>query len=154
MLDLALKRLAEENTAVGTPEDEVKEMLQLWCQVDEGAPVLICNKEKNIKGAYGAIQKYAEKHKGAGNAVYVGPETAFAIVMEYFGAGSFKDMESKLEEGLMYRLMRKVTEKWIPYGEKAKPDAEPLPESAAASQPELKKDNTFNLSAFSLEDEL
>lgn len=154
MLDLALKRLDEEKTAVGTPEDEVKVMLRLWCQVDEDAPALVCNKEKNIKGAYGEIRKYAEKHKGAGNAVYVGPETAFAIVMEYFGAGSFQDMESRLEEGLMYRLMRKVTEKWMPYDEKTKPDAEPLPETAAASQPESKKDNTFNLSAFSLEDEL
>ena len=147
MLDLALKRLDEEKTAVGTPEDEVKVMLRLWCQVDEDAPALVCNKEKNIKGAYGEIRKYAEKHKDAGNSVYVGPETAFAVVLEYFGAGSFQDMESRLEEGLMYRLMRKATEKWMPY-------AEPLPETAAASQLESKKDNTFNLSAFSLEDEL
>ncbi len=156
MINKALVLLESEDTKLGTPEDEVKMMLMLWCQVDGDAPALVLQEGKNIKGAYEAIRDYAKKHKGTDGCAYVPPETAYAVVMEYYGAGCFTDNQMKLEDGLMYRLMKKAAEKWTPYKENPHPDSDIAEKPAESREPETasEKPNTLNLSAFSLEDEL
>jgi hypothetical protein len=157
MLEKALRKLELEKIQQGAPENAVREMVRLWCQVDEAAPVLVLTDGKNCAGAYGAMHDYASKHK-QGNTAYVGPDKAMAIIMEYFGAGTQDEVHSRLEAGLMYRIMQKQMEQWSPYPP-YEPTANPQPAAKLTVAPASEAPRTiqapaFDLSALSLEDEL
>ncbi len=149
-LEKALAKLEGENLQYGTPENEVREMVRLWCQVDEAAPALILTKGKNCKGAYKAMYEYAKLHK-EGSSACVDPANAMAIIMAYFGAGTQDEAHSRLEAGLMARIMQKQLEKWTTYTPTANP--QPVATTSPASAPATKQP-AFDLSALSLEDEL
>lgn len=157
MLENALRKLELEKIQQGAPENAVREMVRLWCQVDEAAPALVLADGKDCAGAYGAMRDYASKHK-QGNAAYVGPDKAMAIIMAYFGGGTIDDASSQLEAGLMYRVMQKQVERWSPYppyepAANPQPAAEPVVASASEA-PRTTKAASFDFSALSLEDEL
>lgn len=149
-LEKALAKLDGENLKQGTPENEVREMVRLWCQVDENAPALVLVEGKDCMGAYKAMYAYAKTHSNNGGA-YVGPDKAMAIIMEYFGAGTQDEAHSQLEAGLMARIMQKQLEQWSTYT--SSPNPQPATVTAPASEPMSKKP-AFDLSGLSLEDEL
>lgn len=149
-LEKALAKLDGENLKQGTPENEVREMVRLWCQVEESVPGLVLTEGMSCMGAYKAIYGYAKTHSTGGGA-YVGPDKAMAIIMEYFGAGTQDEAHSQLEAGLMARIMQKQMEKWSTYT--PSPNPQPVTVTAPASEPMAKKP-AFDLSALSLEDEL
>lgn len=150
-LEKALAKLEGENLKQGTPENEVREMVRLWCQVDEKAPALVVVEGTSCMRAYKAMYEYARTHKGANGGVCVEPVLAMAIVMEYFGAGTLDEAHSQLEAGLMARIMQKQMEKWSTYT--PAPNPQPVAETVPASAPAARKP-AFDLSALSLEDEL
>ena len=150
-LEKALAKLEGENLKQGTPENEVREMVRLWCQVDEKAPALVLVEGKDCMGAYKAMYEYARNHQNTKNGAYVGPDRAMAIIMEYFGAGTQDEAHSQLEAGLMAQIMQKQMEKWSTYTPAQNP--QPAAETVPASAPAARKP-AFDLSALSLEDEL
>ncbi len=150
-LEKALAKLEGENLQYGTPENEVREMVRLWCQADETAPALVLAKGKDCMGAYKKIYEYARGHKNIKGGAYVDPVTAMAIIMKYFGAGTQDEAHSRLEAGLMARIMQKQLEKWTTYTPTANP--QPVATTSPASAPATKQP-AFDLSALSLEDEL
>ena len=156
-VDKAREKLEQEKLTAGSAKDRVREILFLWLEAspDEAAE-LILKEGKTVGGAYTAMRGNASKNRGSASCVCTPPEEAIGIVLEYFG---MKDVQQKLEHGLLYQMMMAASKKYKPYGmtepetEKPHPvaeveEAEEIEEDVAVEQPHRA---LVDLSAFSME---
>ena len=156
-VDKAREKLEQENIAAGSAKDRVREILLLWLEASPAeAAELILKKEKTVGGAYATMRENASKNRGSASCVCTPPEEAVGVILEYFG---MKDVQQKLEHGLLYQMMMAASKKYKPYGtpepetEKPHPvaeveEAEEIEEDVAVEQPHRA---LVDLSAFSME---
>ena len=153
-VDKAREKLEQEKLTAGSAKDRVREILFLWLEAspDEAAE-LILKKEKTVGGAYTAMRENASKNRGSATCVCTPPEEAVGTILEYFG---MKDVQQKLEHGLLYQMMMAASKKYKPYGtsESAVENTHPVAETeeiekdVAVEQPHRA---LVDLSAFSME---
>lgn len=147
MKEQAMQKIEKEQCK--GPVAELQQMILCWVAVDEKAAGLIMTKNKNVKGAYAAMRKEAEKIKSGQSAV-IDPPKAMAIVMEYFGMD--KDtIQQELEGGLMYRIIMEYSTKWKPYGAPIEITTNPKPVADLPQTPAEPESKAFSLAEFSLE---
>lgn len=153
-VDKAREKLEQENLAAGSAKDRVREILLLWLEAspDEAAE-LILTKGKTAGRAYTAMKDKASKNRGSANCVCTPPEESVGTILEYFG---MKDVQQKLEHGLMYQLMIAAGKKYKPYGV-PEPEAEnphPVAEAEKLEEEEVAVEQphraAVDLSAFSM----
>ena len=156
-VDKAREKLEQEKLTAGSAKDRVREILLLWLEASPAeAAELILKKEKTVDGAYTAMRENASKNRGSATCVCTPPEEAVGTILEYFG---MKDVQQKLEHGLLYQMMMAASKKYKPYGtsesavENPHPvaeveEAEEIEEDAAVEQPHRA---AVDLSAFSME---
>ena len=154
-VDKAREKLEQEKLTAGSAKDRVREILFLWlgASPDEAAE-LILKKEKTVGGAYTAMRENASKNRGSATCVCTPPEEAVGTILEYFG---MKDVQQKLEHGLLYQMMMAASKKYKTYGtpepavENPQPDAETeeIEKDVAVEQPHRA---LADLSAFSMEE--
>ena len=153
--DKAREKLEQENITAGSAKDRVREILFLWLEAspDEAAE-LILKEGKTVGGAYTAMRENASKNRGSATCVCTPPEEAVGTILEYFG---MKDVQQKLEHGLLYQMMMAASKKYKTYGtpepavENPQPDAETeeIEKDVAVEQPHRA---LADLSAFSMEE--
>ena len=156
-VDKAREKLEQEKLTAGSAKDRVREILLLWLEASPAeAAELILKKEKTVGGAYTAMRENASKNRGSATCVCTPPEEAVGTILEYFG---MKDVQQKLEHGLLYQMMMAASKKFRPYGV-AKPAVEnPHPVAEVEEAEEIGKDAAVeqprralvDLSAFSME---
>lgn len=156
-VDKAREKLEQEKLTAGSAKDRVREILLLWLEASPAeAAELILKKEKTVDGAYTAMRENASKNRGSATCVCTPPEEAVGTILEYFG---MKDVQQKLEHGLLYQMMMAASKKFRPYGvaepavENPHPvaeveEAEEIGKDAAVEQP---RRALVDLSAFSME---
>lgn len=156
-VDKAREKLEQENIAAGSAKDRVREILFLWLEASPAeAAELILKKEKTVGGAYSTMRENASKNRGSASCVCTPPEEVVGTILEYFG---MKDVQQKLEHGLLYKMMIAASKKYKPYGapepemEKPHPvaeveEVEKIEEDVAVEQPHRA---AVDLSAFSME---
>ena len=154
-VDKAREKLEQEKITAGSAQDRVREILFLWLEAspDEAAE-LILKEGKTLGGAYTAMRENASKNRGSASCVCTPPEEAVGTILEYFG---MKDVQQKLEHGLLYQMMMAASKKYKPYGtpepavENPQPDAETeeIEKDVAVEQPHRA---LADLSAFSMEE--
>ena len=153
-VDKAREKLEQEKLTAGSAKDRVREILLLWLEASPAeAAELILKKEKTVGGAYTAMRENASKNRGSATCVCTPPEEAVGTILEYFG---MKDVQQKLEHGLLYQMMMAASKKYKPYGtpepavENPQPDAETeeIEKDVAVEQP---RRALVDLSAFSME---
>ena len=153
-VDKAREKLEQENIAAGSAKDRVREILLLWLEASPAE--LILKKGKTVDKAYTAMRENASKNRGSASCVCTPPEEAVGTILEYFG---MKDVQQKLEHGLLYKMMIAASKKFRPYGmaepemEKPHPvaeveEVEKIEEDVAVEQP---RRAAVDLSAFSME---
>lgn len=157
-VDKAREKLEQENITAGSAKDRVREILLLWLEASPAeAAELILKKEKTVGGAYAAMRENASKNRGSASCVCTPPEEAVGVILEYFG---MKDVQQKLEHGLLYQMMMAASKKYKPYGapepavENPHPvaeveEAEEIEEDVAVEQPHRA---LVDLSTFSMEE--
>lgn len=154
-VDKAREKLEQEKLTAGSAKDRVREILLLWLEASPAeAAELILKKKKTVDGAYTAMRENASKNRGSATCVCTPPEEAVGAILEYFG---MKDVQQKLEHGLLYQMMMAASKKYKPYGtpepavENPQPDAETeeIEKDAAVEQPHRA---LVDLSAFSMEE--
>lgn len=153
-VDKAREKLEQEKLTAGSAKDRVREILFLWLEAspDEAAE-LILKEGKTVGGAYTAMRENASKNRGSASCVCTPPEEAVGTILEYFG---MKDVQQKLEHGLLYQMMMAASKKYKTYGtpepavENPQPDAETeeIEKDVAVEQP---RRALVDLSAFSME---
>ena len=156
-MDKAREKLEQEKLTAGSAQDRVREILFLWLEAspDEAAE-LILKEGKTAGRAYTAMREKASQNRGSASCVCTPPEEAVGIILEYFG---MKDVQQKLEHGLLYQMMLMAGKKFKPYGmtepemEKPHPvaeveEVEKIEENVAVEQPHRA---LVDLSAFSME---
>lgn len=156
-VDKAREKLEQEKLTAGSAKDRVREILLLWLEASPAeAAELILKKKKTVDGAYTAMRENASKNRGSATCVCTPPEEAVGTILEYFG---MKDVQQKLEHGLLYQMMMAASKKFRPYGvaepavENPHPvaeveEAEEIGKDAAVEQP---RRALVDLSAFSME---
>lgn len=156
-VDKAREKLEQENITAGSAKDRIREILLLWLEVSPAeATELILKKGKTVGEAYTAMRENASKNRGSASCVCTPPEEAVGTILEYYG---MKDVQQKLEHGLLYQMMMAASKKFRPYGmaepemEKPHPvaeveEAEEIGKDAAVEQPHRA---AVDLSAFSME---
>ena len=156
-VDKAREKLEQEKLTAGSAKDRVREILFLWLEASPAeAAELILKKKKTVDGAYTAMRENASKNRGSATCVCTPPEEAVGTILEYFG---MKDVQQKLEHGLLYQMMMAASKKFRPYGvaepavENPHPvaeveEAEEIGKDAAVEQP---RRALVDLSAFSME---
>ncbi len=153
-VDKAREKLEQENLTAGSAKDRVREILLLWLEAspDEAAE-LILTKGKTAGGAYTAMKNKASKNRGSASCVCTPPEESIGTILEYFG---MKDVQQKLEHGLMYQLMIAAGKKYKPYGV-PEPEAEnphPVAEAEELEEKDVAVEQprraAVDLSAFSM----
>ena len=155
-VDKAREKLEQEKLTAGSAQDRIKEFCLLWLEVSDKAAELILKKKKTVDGAYTAMRENASKNRGSATCVCTPPEEAVGTILEYFG---MKDVQQKLEHGLLYQMMMAASKKFRPYGvaepavENPHPvaeveEAEEIGKDAAVEQP---RRALVDLSAFSME---
>ena len=153
-VDKAREKLEQEKIAAGSAKDRVREILFLWLEASPAeATELILKKGKTVGEAYTAMRENASKNRGSASCVCTPPEEAVGTILEYFG---MKDVQQKLEHGLLYQMMMAASKKYKPYGapepkmEKPHPvaEVETVAEDVAVEQPNRA---AVDLSAFSME---
>ena len=154
-VDKAREKLEQEKLTAGSAKDRVREILLLWLEASPAeAAELILKKKKTVDGAYTAMRENASKNRGSATCVCTPPEEAVGTILEYFG---MKDVQQKLEHGLLYQMMMAASKKYKPYGtpepavENPQPDAETeeIEKDVAVEQPHRA---LADLSAFSMEE--
>lgn len=151
-VDKAREKLEQENLTAGSAKDRVREILFLWLEAspDEAAE-LILTKGKTAGGAYTAMRENASKNRGSASCVCTPPEESVGTILEYFG---MKDVQQKLEHGLMYQLMIAASKKFKPYGmtEPAVENPHPVAEAETKAEAEVEAPlHRVDLSAFTME---
>ena len=156
-VDKAREKLEQEKLTAGSAKDRVREILFLWLEAspDEAAE-LILKKEKTVGGAYTAMIENASKNRGSATCVCTPPEEAVGAILEYFG---MKDVQQKLEHGLLYQMMMAASKKYKPYGTSESAVENPHPVAEVEEAEEIGKDAAVeqphrvlvDLSAFSME---
>ena len=156
-VDKAREKLEQENITAGSAKDRIREILLLWLEVSPAeAAKLILKKSKTVGGAYFTMRENASKNRGSASCVCTPPEEAVGAILEYFG---MKDVQQKLEHGLLYKMMMAASKKYKPYGapepavENPHPvaeveEVEKIEEDVAVEQPHRA---AVDLSAFSME---
>ena len=153
-VDKAREKLEQEKITAGSAKDRVREILFLWLEAspDEAAE-LILKEGKTVGGAYTAMREKASKNRGSASCVCTPPEEAVGTILEYYG---MKDVQQKLEHGLLYQMMMAASKKYKPYGTSESAVENPHP---VAETEEIEKDVAVeqphralvDLSAFSME---
>lgn len=156
-VDKAREKLEQEKLTAGSAKDRVREILLLWLEAspDEAAE-LILTKDKTAGGAYTAMREKTSKNRGSASCVCTPPEEAVGTILEYFG---MKDVQQKLEHGLLYQMMIAASKKFRPYGAPEPAvenphsvaeveEVEKIEEDVAVEQPHRA---AVDLSAFSME---
>ena len=149
-VDKAREKLEQENLTAGSAKDRVREILFLWLEAspDEAAE-LILTKDKTAGGAYTAMREKAGQNRGSASCVCTPPEESVGTILEYFG---MKDVQQKLEHGLMYQLMMVVSKKYKPYGAQEPAVENPHPVAEAETKAEIEAPlHRVDLSAFTME---
>lgn len=113
-VDKAREKLEQEKLTAGSAQDRVREILFLWLEAspDEAAELILKN-GKTADGAYTAMREKASQNRGGANCVCTPPEESVGTILEYFG---MKDVQQKLEHGLLYQMMLMAGKKFKPYG--------------------------------------
>ena len=153
-VDKAREKLEQEKITAGSAKDRVREILFLWLEAspDEAAE-LILKEGKTVGVAYTAMREKASKNRGSASCVCTPPEEAVGTILEYYG---MKDVQQKLEHGLLYQMMMAASKKYKPYGTSESAVENPHP---VAETEEIEKDVAVeqphralvDLSAFSME---
>ena len=156
-VDKAREKLEQEKLTAGSAKDRVREILLLWLEASPAeAAELILKKEKTVDGAYTAMRENASKNRGSATCVCTPPEEAVGTILEYFG---MKDVQQKLEHGLLYQMMMAASKKYKPYGTSESAVENPHPVAEVKEAEEIGKDVAVeqphralvDLSAFSME---
>ena len=156
-VDKAREKLEQEKLTAGSAKDRVREILLLWLEASPAeAAELILKKEKTVDGAYTAMRENASKNRGSATCVCTPPEEAVGTILEYFG---MKDVQQKLEHGLLYQMMMAASKKFRPYGTPEPAVENPHPVAEVEEAEEIGKDAAVeqprralvDLSAFSME---
>ena len=147
MKEQAIQKIEKEKCS--GPVAELQQMIMCWIAVDEKATGLIMTKNKNVKGAYAAMRKEAEKIKSGQSAV-IDPPKAMAIVMEYYGMAK-DDIQKELEGGLMYRIIMEYSTRWKTYGAPIEITTNTQPAADLPPAPAEPESKAFSLAEFSLE---
>ncbi len=156
-VDKAREKLEQEKLTAGSAKDRVREILLLWLEASPAeAAELILKKEKTVDGAYTAMRENASKNRGSATCVCTPPEEAVGTILEYFG---MKDVQQKLEHGLLYQMMMAASKKYKPYGTSESAVENPHPVAEVEEAEEIGKDAAVeqprralvDLSAFSME---
>ena len=156
-VDKAREKLEQEKLTAGSAKDRVREILLLWLEASPAeAAELILKKEKTVDGAYTAMRENASKNRGSATCVCTPPEEAVGTILEYFG---MKDVQQKLEHGLLYQMMMAASKKYKPYGTSESAVENPHPVAEVEEAEEIGKDAaveqphraSVDLSAFSME---
>lgn len=156
-VDKAREKLEQEKLTAGSAKDRVREILLLWLEASPAeAAELILKKEKTVDGAYTAMRENASKNRGSATCVCTPPEEAVGAILEYFG---MKDVQQKLEHGLLYQMMMAASKKYKPYGTPEPAVENPHPVAEVEEAEEIGKDAAVeqphraavDLSAFSME---
>lgn len=151
-VDKAREKLERERITAGSAKDRIREILLLWLEVSPAeATELILKEGKTVGEAYTAMRENASKNRGSASCVCTPPEEAIGIVLEYFG---MKDVQQKLEHGLLYKMMIAASKKFRPYG-MAEPEMEkPHPVAEAETKAEAETEallHRVDLSSFTME---
>ena len=151
-VDKAREKMEQENITAGGAKDRVREILLLWLEAspDEAAELML-KKGKTVGEAYTAMRENASKNRGSASCVCTPPEEAIGIVLEYFG---MKDVQQKLEHGLLYKMMIAASKKFRPYGmtESAIENPHPVAEAETKAEAEIEAPlHRVDLSAFTME---
>ncbi len=151
-VDKAREKLGQENIAAGSAKDRVREILFLWLEASPAeAAELILKRGRTVGGAYAAMRENASKNRGSASCVCTPPEEAVGNILEYFG---MKDVQQKLEHGLLYQMMMAASKKFRPYG-MAEPEMEkphPVAETETKAEAEIEAPlHRVDLSAFTME---
>ena len=156
-VDKAREKLEQEKITAGSAKDRVREILLLWLEASPAeAAELILKKEKTVGGAYTAMRENASKNRGSATCVCTPPEEAVGTILEYFG---MKDVQQKLEHGLLYQMMMAASKKYKPYGTSESAVENPHPVAEVEEAEEIEEDVAVeqphralaDLSAFSME---
>ena len=156
-VDKAREKLEQENVTSAIAKDRVREILLLWLEASPAeAAELILKKKKTVDGAYTAMRENASKNRGSATCVCTPPEEAVGTILEYFG---MKDVQQKLEHGLLYQMMMAASKKFRPYGTPEPAVENPHPVAEVEEAEEIGKDAAVeqprralvDLSAFSME---
>ena len=156
-VDKAREKLEQEKLTAGSAKDRVREILLLWLEASPAeAAELILKKKKTVGGAYTAMRENASKNRGSATCVCTPPEEAVGTILEYFG---MKDVQQKLEHGLLYQMMMAASKKFRPYGVAESAVENPHPVAEVEEAEEIGKDAAVeqprralvDLSAFSME---
>ena len=156
-VDKAREKLEQEKLTAGSAKDRVREILLLWLEASPAeAAELILKKKKTVDGAYTAMRENASKNRGSATCVCTPPEEAVGTILEYFG---MKDVQQKLEHGLLYQMMIAASKKYKPYGTSESAVENPHPVAEVEEAEEMGKDAAVeqphraavDLSAFSME---
>ena len=102
------------------------------------------------------MRENASKNRGSATCVCTPPEEAVGTILEYFG---MKDVQQKLEHGLLYQMMMAASKKYKPYGTPESAVENPHPVAEVEEAEEIGKDAAVeqphralvDLSAFSME---
>ena len=155
-VDKAREKLEQEKLTAGSAQDRIKEFCLLWLEVSDKAAELILAEDKTIAKAYSFMKEKARQKRSGASCVCIPPEEAVGTILEYFG---MKDVQQKLEHGLLYQMMMAASKKFRPYGV-AEPAVEnPHPVAEVEEAEEIGKDAAVeqphralvDLSAFSME---
>lgn len=151
-VDKAREKLMQEKLTAGSAQDRVREILFLWLEAspDEAADLILA-KDKTAGRAYTAMREKASKNRGSASCVCTPPEEAVGTILEYFG---MKDVQQKLEHGLLYKMMMAASKKFRPYGmtESAIENPHPVAEAETKAEAEIEAPlHRVDLSAFTME---
>lgn len=149
-VDKAREKLEQEKLTAGSAKDRVREILLLWLEASPAeAAELILKKGKTVGGAYTAMRENASKNRGSATCVCTPPEEAVGTILEYFG---MKDVQQKLEHGLLYQMMMAASKKFRPYGAPEPAVENPHPVAEAETKAEIEAPlHRVDLSAFTME---
>lgn len=141
-VDKAREKLEQENITAGSAKDRIREILLLWLEVSPAeAAELILKEGKTVDKAYTAMRENASKNRGSTSCVRTPPEEAVGTILEYYG---MKDVQQKLEHGLLYQMMMAASKKFRPYG-MAEPEMEkphPVAEAETKAEAEIEAPTT------------